>query len=144
MPDHASCPAPRLRCARRDDVQTWTLSLDQMLTPDHPARTAWAFASRLDLTPLYAAIRAVEGHPGRPHIDPRLLFALWLLVTMRGFAAVGPRRRAPARVAPVSPPGVHMPGGSSAPILVAGQLELVNWWRVGGDSVKGDVAIVAP
>jgi len=93
VPDHASCPAPRLRCARRDDVQTWTLSLDQMLTPDHPARTAWAFASRLDLTPLYAAIRAVEGHPGRPHIDPRLLFALWLYATLDGVGSARQLRR---------------------------------------------------
>ncbi|HYK95734.1 MAG TPA: plastocyanin/azurin family copper-binding protein [Candidatus Dormibacteraeota bacterium] len=48
-----------------------------------------------------------------------LIFALWILVTMRGFAALGPRRRAPARIQPVTPAGVHMPGGSSAPILVA-------------------------
>jgi plastocyanin len=48
-----------------------------------------------------------------------LLFAVWLLVALRGFATVGPRRRAPARIQPVTPPGVHMPGGSVAPILVA-------------------------
>jgi plastocyanin len=48
-----------------------------------------------------------------------LIFAVWILVTMRGFAALGPRRRAPARIQPVTPAGLHMPGGSSAPILVA-------------------------
>ncbi len=48
-----------------------------------------------------------------------LLFAVWIMVTIRGFAAVGPRRRAPARIEPVTPAGIHMPGGSSAPILVA-------------------------
>jgi plastocyanin len=48
-----------------------------------------------------------------------LIFALWIMVTIRGFAAVGPKRRAPARVEPVTPAGIHMPGGSAAPILVA-------------------------
>ena len=79
-----STPAPRLRSAARDEVRTWSLSLDQMLPPDHPARAAWAFAEGVDLAPLYAAIKAVEGHPGHPHIDPRLLFALWLYATLDG------------------------------------------------------------
>lgn len=48
-----------------------------------------------------------------------LLFAVWFLFTVRKFATLGPRRRAPARVQPVTPSHVHMPGGSSAPILVA-------------------------
>ena len=81
MPDR---PAPRLRCAVRDEVQTWSLSLDQMLPPDHPARAAWAFAEGLDLSPLYAAIKATEGRPGHPHVDPRILFALWLFATIDG------------------------------------------------------------
>jgi transposase len=55
-----------------------------MLPPDHPARAAWAFAEGLDLSPLYAAIRATEGRPGHPHIDPRILFALWLYATIDG------------------------------------------------------------
>jgi transposase len=79
-----STPAPSLRSAARDEVRTWSLSLDQMLPPDHPARAAWAFAEGVDLAPLYVAIRAVEGHPGHPHIDPRLLFALWLYATLDG------------------------------------------------------------
>lgn len=48
-----------------------------------------------------------------------LLFVAWFLFTLRKFAAVGPRRRAPAHVQPVTPDHVHMPGGSVAPILVA-------------------------
>jgi plastocyanin len=48
-----------------------------------------------------------------------LLFAVWVLATMRGFATLGPRRRAPARIQPVTPAGIHMPGGANAPILVA-------------------------
>jgi plastocyanin len=48
-----------------------------------------------------------------------LLFLAWFAFTFRKFAALGPTRRAPARVQPVTPPHVHMPGGSVAPLMVA-------------------------
>lgn len=48
-----------------------------------------------------------------------ILFALWLALTARAYASLGPRRRAPARIQPITPPDVHMPGGSMAPILAA-------------------------
>ena len=48
-----------------------------------------------------------------------LLVILWLLYTVRRFATAGPTRRAPARLAPVPPASIHMPGGSPAPILAA-------------------------
>ncbi len=38
----------------------------------------------LDLSPLHARIRAVEGHPGRPPIDPAILVSLWLYATLEG------------------------------------------------------------
>ena len=79
-----AAPAPRLRSAVRDEVRTWSLSLDQMLPDDHPARAAWAFAEGVDLAPLYAVIKAVAGRPGHPHVDPRILFALWLYATVDG------------------------------------------------------------
>ncbi len=48
-----------------------------------------------------------------------LLFVAWFAWTVRKFATLGPTRRAPARIQPVTPAHVHMPGGSAAPILVA-------------------------
>ena len=48
-----------------------------------------------------------------------LLFAAWFAFTLRKFATLGPRRRAPARIEPLTPASVHMPGGSASPILVA-------------------------
>jgi plastocyanin len=48
-----------------------------------------------------------------------LLFVAWIAMTVRGFATLGPTRRAPARVQPVTPPTVHMPGGSLSPVLAA-------------------------
>lgn len=66
------------------------LSLDQMLADDHPARLVWAYVESLDLSSLYARIRAVEGGAGRDPIDPRILMALWLWATIDG---VGSARR---------------------------------------------------
>ena len=60
------------------------MPLDDLLTDDHQARVVWQFVEGLDLTDLYARIRAVEGHPGRPPADPRLLTALWLYATLEG------------------------------------------------------------
>lgn len=59
-------------------------SLDQTLTPDHVARVVWEFVAGLDLSPLHARVKAVEGRPGQPPIDPRILLALWLLATLDG------------------------------------------------------------
>lgn len=38
-------------------------------------RAVWEYALAVDLSDIYAQVRAVEGHPGRPPIDPRILFA---------------------------------------------------------------------
>jgi plastocyanin len=48
-----------------------------------------------------------------------LAFLAYTLFTIRKFATLGPTRRAPARVQPVTPATVHMPGGSLSPILAA-------------------------
>jgi len=59
-------------------------SLDQTLTPDHLARVVWEFVVGLDLSLVHARVKAVEGRPGQPPIDPRILLALWLLATLDG------------------------------------------------------------
>jgi plastocyanin len=46
------------------------------------------------------------------------LVVLWLLLTLRSFATVGPRQRRP-QLAPVPPAGLHAPGPSYAPVLGA-------------------------
>ena len=76
--------APRLRKAERRQVSLRPLSLEDLLPPDHRARFVWSFAEGLDLSALYRAIKAVEGHPGHPPADPRILLALWLYATVEG------------------------------------------------------------
>jgi hypothetical protein len=70
-------PQPRLRCADRQTLLP-AMPLEDLLAPEHLARTVWQFVQGLDLTPLLETIRSVEGRPGRPAIDPKLLVALWL------------------------------------------------------------------
>lgn len=75
---------PRLQAAVRDQVCMRTASLEDMIPSEHPVRVIWDYALQADLSPLYQQIKAVKRHAGRPPIDPRILFALWLYATTRG------------------------------------------------------------
>src|SRR5690242_16510638 len=75
---------PRLRTANRDQIVFRTVALDELIPDDHPARSVGDYVDGLDLSPLYGAIEAVEGRPGHPPIDPRILMALWLYATIDG------------------------------------------------------------
>jgi len=70
--------------AQRDQVELRAVDLDAALPPDHAARTVWAFVQRLDLAPLYARIKSVQGRAGAPAIDPAILVSLWLWATIDG------------------------------------------------------------
>lgn len=75
---------PRLVTPNRAQVELRPLDLESLLPPDHPARAVWEFVESLDLSPLYAKVRSVEGSAGRPAIDPRIYMALWLYATLDG------------------------------------------------------------
>ncbi len=75
---------PRLQRPDRRQVELRAVDLDGLLPADHRARIVWDFVEGLELTPLYGMIRAVEGHAGRPSIDPAILMALWLYATLEG------------------------------------------------------------
>jgi transposase len=42
---------------------------------------------RLDLSAFYEPIKSVEGRPGRPPIDPKILMALWIQATLDGIGS---------------------------------------------------------
>ena len=75
---------PRLQRPNRGQITLRPSDLESLLPADHRARLVWAFVEGLDLGPLYEPIRAVEGHPGRPPIDPAILVSLWLYATLEG------------------------------------------------------------
>jgi transposase len=74
----------RVMAAQRDQIELRACDLDSLLGGDHAARTVWQFVQSLDLEPLHARIKAVEGAAGRPAIDPAILVALWLWATVDG------------------------------------------------------------
>lgn len=78
-----TAPQPRLRRADRAQLIP-AMRLEDLLTSDHQARVVWQFVQGVALTALYARIRAVEGGPGRPAIDPCILVAVWLYATLEG------------------------------------------------------------
>lgn len=78
---------PRLQRPDRDQVELRPTNLDALLPADHRARLVWDLVAELDLSALHARIRAVEGHPGRPPIDPAILVALWLHATLEGIGS---------------------------------------------------------
>ena len=87
-PQDASTEAlPRIMLPDRSQVDPDPKKIDDLIPPDHKARSVWQLAGQLDLTPLYAGIKAVEGHAGRPAIDPQILVALWLYATDEGIGS---------------------------------------------------------
>jgi transposase len=85
-PDEPQVPlvgTPRFQAAVRDQVCFRAASLDDLIPQEHPVRVIWDYALSADLSTLYQSIKAVQRHAGRPPIDPRILFALWLYATLR-------------------------------------------------------------
>lgn len=80
----------RYRRAERLQREWRDFCLNDLLPEDHAARLVWAYVESLDLSELYRAIRAVEGHVGRDPMDPKILVSLWLYATVDG---VGSARR---------------------------------------------------
>lgn len=77
----------RLQVADRNQLLLVPTDLDRLVPLDHEVRSVWRFVGQLDLSPLHEAIRAREGHPGRPPIDPAILFCLWLYATLEGIGS---------------------------------------------------------
>jgi len=76
--------APRLLQPNRAQVELRASDLESLLGEDHRARLVWGYVERQDLSALYDAIKARGSVPGRPPIDPCILFALWLYATLDG------------------------------------------------------------
>src|SRR3954462_4600751 len=70
--------------AERRQVELRAISLEDLVPADHRVHLVWRFVEGLDLSGFQAAIKAVEGQPGHPPADPRILVALWLFATIEG------------------------------------------------------------
>lgn len=81
---------PRVLRPDRHQLRLEPVNLDARIAEDHRVRLVWAFVESLDLRSFYDQIDSIEGHAGRPAIDPAVLLALWLYATIEG---VGSARR---------------------------------------------------
>ena len=79
-------PPARLMSPVRDRVELREYCLDSLVPESHPVRWIWQFVLSTDLEALRLPIKARQGHPGRPAIDPAILFALWLWATIDAVA----------------------------------------------------------
>ncbi len=86
-PERVGGGLPRLRYAERSQIEWRPLSLDELVPDSHCVRLVWRFVEGLDLTMLFETIKAVDGRPGHPPADPRILLALWLYATVKGIGS---------------------------------------------------------
>lgn len=77
----------RVQMPNRNQFELRPTNLDEQLEDDHRARLVWAYVERLDLSKLYARIRAVEGGVGRTPIAPEILLSLWLYATLESLGS---------------------------------------------------------
>lgn len=77
----------RVKKPVRHQIRWVDASLDQLIPRDHRVRAVWAYVERLDVTPLYETIQAVEGGVGRDAVDPRIPLALWMFATIEGLSS---------------------------------------------------------
>jgi transposase len=82
-PTAATSP-PRVLRPNRQQLELRPADLEGLLPAEHRARLVWQFVESLDLRAFYARVQAVDGHAGRPAIDPAILLALWLYATLQG------------------------------------------------------------
>src|SRR3989344_8243221 len=72
----------RVQMPNRRQVELRPSDLESLLPEGHRARLVWGYVERLDLSRLYAQIKAVEGGVGRSPIAQEILLSLWLFATL--------------------------------------------------------------
>lgn len=77
----------RTKRPERSQVEMQLLSLDQLIDAEHRVRMVWQYVESLDLSELYATIKATQDNVGRTPVDPQILFALWLFATIEGISS---------------------------------------------------------
>lgn len=78
---------PRVVRPDREQLYWDQVDLESQIEAGHLARVIWAFVERLELSELYAGIRARDDVAGRPTADPKVLLALWLYATAEGIGS---------------------------------------------------------
>lgn len=75
---------PRFQALDRRQSFFQTVDVEELIDKDHAARAIWKVAEKANLSAFSEQARAVEGFAGRPAVDPRLLFSLWIFAYSQG------------------------------------------------------------
>ncbi len=86
-PKEEQPPRVRRKEINRQQLLLRPVEVEKLVEKDHPVRAIWELVGRLNLTPFYAAIEAIEGVAGRPVWDPRLLISLWIYAYREGVSS---------------------------------------------------------
>ena len=86
-PAPAAPAVPRVRLVNRDQFVMRNLDVEQLIAEDHAARAIWELVGRLELSPFYEKVKAVEGRAGQPPFDPRLMISVWVYGLSRGISS---------------------------------------------------------
>lgn len=95
MPDDRSLESsntpvePTVRCkpVERNQLLLRAVDVEKLVDQQHEVRAIWELVGQLDLRAFYAAIGALEGEPGRPVWDPKVLISLWLYAYKDGVSS---------------------------------------------------------
>lgn len=77
----------RLAQADRSQMRVMVVDPDRLVPENDQVRAVWRFVEGLDLSAFYDQVKALEGKPGRPPIDPKILMALWIQATLDGIGS---------------------------------------------------------
>jgi len=78
---------PRFNAAIRNQVEFVNSSLDDLIPDDHQVRNILNYVEQMDLSAFYDKIKSTSGNPGRPPIDPKILFTLWIYAIIEGIGS---------------------------------------------------------
>ena len=78
---------PKLKIANRAQLNLRVTSLEDLIPPDHLARSIWDFVGSFDLQLFYDDINSVNGEPGGPSTDPQTLISVWLYAYTQGISS---------------------------------------------------------
>lgn len=77
----------KLRTVVREQTILAQISVDELISMDHKARSIWELTGLVDLSRFREPLKTRAGHAGRSAWDPRLLVSLWVYAYSEGVSS---------------------------------------------------------
>ena len=79
--------SPRLKPINRQQMVLRAVDVEQLIGPEHPARSIRELVGQLNLDSFYQSVHSFDGSAGRSAFDPRLLISIWVYAYSRGIGS---------------------------------------------------------